>query len=104
MHNCNISMDLWESVRLCHRPHGRNTSPGMEYHLPMLLGELHVVNPVSFPVGVGPTLGQVAGLSIIIVCVCVCVCVCVRVFVSACVHSCIGVCVSVIYIYSYSYM
>ena len=27
MHNCNVGMDLWESIRLCHRPHGGNTSP-----------------------------------------------------------------------------
>ena len=39
-----------------------NTSPGGGCYLPMLLGESHVVNPVSVPIGVGPTLGLVAGL------------------------------------------
>ena len=41
----------------------------------MLLGESHVVNPASVTVGVGPTLGLVASLSIIIVLVYVMRCV-----------------------------
>ena len=70
-------MDLWESIRLCHRPHGGNTSPsaGVSPSIPMLLGESHVVNPVSVTVGVGHTLGLVASLSIIIVLVYVMGCV-----------------------------
>ena len=43
-------------------------------HLPMFFGELRVVILVSVVIGVGPTLGLVAGLSIIILLVYVMVC------------------------------
>ena len=46
-------------------------------HFPMFLGESHVVIVVSVAMSVGPTLGLVAGLSIIIVLVYVMMCVCV---------------------------
>ena len=46
-------------------------------HLPMFLGESRVVILGSVAIGVCPTLGLIAGLSIIIVLVYVMVCVCV---------------------------
>ena len=66
-------------------------------HLPMFLGESHVVILVSVAIGVGPTLGLVAGLSIIIVLVYVChgVYMCVLIVwtslftVSICIYTCV---------------
>ena len=75
VHNCNVGMDLWESIWLCHRPHGGNTSPDVGVSPSYVFGESRIVILVSAAIGMGPTLGLVADLSIIIVLVYVMVCV-----------------------------
>ena len=75
MHNCNVGMDLWESIGSA-TDHMEGVRPPMwGCHLPRFLGESRIVILVSAAIGVGPTLGLVADLSIIIVLVYVMVCV-----------------------------
>ena len=52
MHNCNVGMDLWESIIGSATDHMEEIRPPVRgCHLPMLLGESNV-NPVSVTVGV----------------------------------------------------